>query len=226
MLSTWGKGELWFTCGLCELNRPISCLYDPADNTCEYCDAEINGRLVSTAQQHLWCIHGRHEVLGRLFNDGGEDSRCRPCHNPTYSSDEFLRLRPRFKGNAGLKTWVGGKILGEGGFGKAAVFVQLDSANRIADRIVIKVIFGRPSWFLGDFDEIAASHKWTLRTRPRPIEPREAHVQGLLLGKPNIVACRGSRVDEWENRYWVLSDYCPFGDLGSLIQKYQQEGYE
>lgn len=135
------------------------------------------------------------------------------------------------------ETWVGMRILGEGGEGYAGLWVRQDDTGRIAEQLVVKQAVltaefeaswtNLDDWNLRyDVPEHALGYTH-LRISDGDTIPREANINLLLRGAENIVGFQGYAKRPELSAYRIYLDYCPYGTLHEYIlaTRVSPEGY-
>ncbi|KAJ9643932.1 hypothetical protein H2199_003798 [Coniosporium tulheliwenetii] len=104
---------------------------------------------------------------------------------------------------------IRGAYLGQGGFGTASVWVELDKENNIVDRSVMK--------YCGPQDP---EHPKKFDDPPTEVEL----LRRLAFRSEHISRLRNYSVSGDRTEYWVIMDFAPFGDLDGFCWDYASKG--
>ena len=123
----------------------------------------------------------------------------------------------------GHPTWIHAKNLGQGSYGRAALFVKFDENGHINDHIVIKMCLNE-SELEWDDEDFSLVHPRDADGRPihgpRLRQPREAFLEQLVSDHPNIVRCLGHRIVDSTRHHRIYTEYCPYGNMTNLLATY------
>lgn len=130
----------------------------------------------------------------------------------------------------GTRGWKGAWILGQGGYGMAGLWVQLDEDDNVIDRIVGKQVQLGPAEY---WDFTFWKGRTQIQERANGVDlvtldhtaPMEGSITQDVGDNPHIVNYRGRTEFDRQNRsYKIFTGYAPHGDLLKLIERYQMNG--
>lgn len=139
----------------------------------------------------------------------------------------FTRLTAADVPNLPNNSFVGGRILGDGGDGIAALWLRRDATDRITQRIVIKVIKLDQNTWDRTIDHYRLWDHVNGRVEPAPGTPMEAYCQNICVQQPatlqDNILCLFSQRTQGAPYYWrrFYMEYAPHGTLLDLVAKYR-----
>ncbi|KAK0509162.1 hypothetical protein JMJ35_008533 [Cladonia borealis] len=113
------------------------------------------------------------------------------------------------KSDSGLKNsrWVGGRPLGQGGFGISGLWQQCNADGRVKKQMVIKQIGG-------------TRHMW------EPEKPEEVRIMEKMKTTKIRGLVRLINYKRYHRKriHRIYMEFCPYGDLSRLIERYRRFG--
>jgi len=137
-------------------------------------------------------------------------------------------------GNWQSRPWEGGWHIDQGASSTAVLFLDIDAAGNVRDRMMRKQVYqSRREWadatkWVGDVQDadkripVEVACLQDLRAIPRPVK---------LENRVNAVRLRDHHIYDRIFRYTMYLEYCPYGDLADVIDMHgprtgEKEGYK
>lgn len=137
---------------------------------------------------------------------------------------------PPFSQNPGVGIWHGAWMMGEGGMSNTGVYVHLDNAQQVDQRTMRKdTRMVAEQWASAEcFDGNVRDRfnrmpmEITCHSAMQGVMGRSTTLYPGTVPTPTVPIMHSSAVSDDEFTYIMYLEYCPFGDLASIIREYRR----